>query len=149
MKRTVIMITLAVLFVGGTVALADNPQMGTWKLNEAGSKLKGTARNHTVVYAEAGENVTITIDGVDAWAEHGWAERDVAIGDAVLRVAEPTPRCVVTTRDPDTGRRDAPVLKALAGLRGKDDVTFGVWCDVVAPGRVRVGDATVLAASGR
>jgi len=93
--------------------------------------------------------MTITIDGVDAWAEHGWAERDVAVGDAVLRVAEPVPRCVVTTRDPDSGRRDAPVLKTLAGLRGKDDVTFGVWCDVVAPGRVRVGDATVLAASGR
>jgi hypothetical protein len=33
------------------------------------------------------------------------------------------------------------VLKALAELRGKDDVTFGLWCDVVRPGRVRVGDA--------
>jgi hypothetical protein len=33
-----------------------------------------------------------------------------------------------------------PTLKALAELRGKDDVTFGVWCEVVAPGRVRVGD---------
>jgi uncharacterized protein YcbX len=93
--------------------------------------------------------MTITIDGVDAWDEHGWAERDVAVGEAVLRVAEPTPRCVVTTRDPDSGRGDAPVLKALAGLRGKDDVTFGVWCDVVAPGRVRVGDATVLAPGSR
>jgi uncharacterized protein YcbX len=93
--------------------------------------------------------MTITIDGVGAWDEHGWAGRDVAVGDAVLRVAEPTPRCVVTTRDPDSGRTDAPVLKTLAGLRGKDDVTFGVWCDVVAPGRVSVGDATVLAPSGR
>jgi len=93
--------------------------------------------------------MTIVVDGVDAWAEHGWNRREVRVGDAVLRVAEPTPRCVVTTRDPDTGRRDAPVLKALAGLRGKDDVTFGVWCDVVAPGRVRVGDPTVVAPSGR
>ena len=93
--------------------------------------------------------MTITIEGVEAWDEHGWAGREVAVGDAVLRVAEPTPRCVVTTRDPDSGRRDAPVLKTLADLRGKDDVTFGVWCDVVAPGRVRVGDATVLAPSGR
>jgi uncharacterized protein YcbX len=93
--------------------------------------------------------MTIVVDGVDAWEEHGWNGREVRVGDAVLRVAEPTPRCVVTTRDPDTGRRDAPVLKALAGLRGKDDVTFGVWCDVVAPGRVRVGDPTVVAPSGR
>src|SRR6185312_2578185 len=84
--------------------------------------------------------MTITIDGADAWEEHGWAGREVRAGAARLRVAAPTVRCAVTTRDPDHGRRDAPVLRALAGLRGRDDVTFGVWCDVVAPGRVRVGD---------
>jgi uncharacterized protein YcbX len=93
--------------------------------------------------------MTIEIDGVDAWEEHGWAGREVRAGDAVLRVAALTERCAVTTRDPDDGHRDAPVLKALANLRGKDDVTFGVWCDVVAPGRVRVGDAVVVAPSGR
>jgi uncharacterized protein len=89
--------------------------------------------------------MTITIDGVDAWEEHGWSGREVAAGDAVLRVTEPVPRCVVTTRDPEQGTRDVPTLKALANLRGKDDVTFGVWCEVVAPGRVRVGDAVALA----
>jgi MOSC domain-containing protein len=88
--------------------------------------------------------MTITIDGVGAWDEHGWGGRELAAGDAVLRVTEPVPRCVVTTRDPDRGSRDHPTLKALADLRGKDDVTFGVWCDVVAPGRVRVGDAVAL-----
>jgi uncharacterized protein len=84
--------------------------------------------------------MTIAIDGVAAWEEHGWDGREVCAGDAVLRVAAPTARCAVTTRDPETGRTDAPVLRALAALRGKQDVTFGVWCDVVAPGRVRVGD---------
>jgi uncharacterized protein YcbX len=85
--------------------------------------------------------MTIEIDGAPAWAEHGWVGRDVRVGDAVVRVDSLCERCVVTTRDPESGRTDAPVLKALAGLRGRDDVTFGVWCDVVAPGRVRVGDA--------
>jgi hypothetical protein len=84
--------------------------------------------------------MTITIDGGGAWEEHGWGGRELVAGDAVLRVTEPVPRCVVTTRDPDSGTRDHPTLKALANLRGKDDVTFGVWCEVVAPGRVRVGD---------
>jgi uncharacterized protein len=84
--------------------------------------------------------MTITIDGVDAWEEHGWSGRELTVGSAVLRVSEPVPRCVVTTRDPERGRRDVPTMKALATLRGKDDVTFGVWCEVVAPGRVRVGD---------
>jgi uncharacterized protein len=89
--------------------------------------------------------MTITIDGVGAWEEHGWGGRELAVGDAVVRVTEPVPRCVVTTRDPDSGRRDAPTLKLLADLRGKRDVTFGVWCEVVAPGRIRVGDAVALA----
>jgi uncharacterized protein YcbX len=84
--------------------------------------------------------MTITVDGVEAWEEHGWGGRELTVGSAVLRVTAPVGRCVVTTRDPDSGRRDAPTLKALADLRGKDDVTFGVWCDVVAPGRVRLGD---------
>jgi uncharacterized protein len=89
--------------------------------------------------------MTITIDGVEAWEEHGWGGREVRAGEAVLRVVAPVPRCVVTTRDPETGRRDAPVLKTLAGLRGKDDVTFGVWCDVAGAGAVRVGDAVTPA----
>jgi uncharacterized protein YcbX len=85
--------------------------------------------------------MTITIDDVGAWEEHGWGDRELAIGGAVLRVTAPVPRCVVTTRDPERGRGDVPTLKALAALRGKDDVTFGVWCEVVSPGRVRVGDS--------
>jgi uncharacterized protein YcbX len=85
--------------------------------------------------------MTLTIDGVEPWEEHGWTGRELGVGTAALRVVEPVPRCVVTTRDPDDGRRDAPVLKALAELRGKRDVTFGVWCDVVRRGRVRRGDA--------
>ena len=85
--------------------------------------------------------MTITIEGVEAWEEHGWTGRDVRVGDAVLRVEARTERCVVTTRDPESGRTDAPVLRALAGLRGRDDVTFGVWCAVVAPGAAGVGEA--------
>jgi uncharacterized protein YcbX len=87
--------------------------------------------------------MTIAIDGVGAWEEHGWGGREIAVGEALLRGIEPVPRCAVTTRDPDDGGRDAPVLHALAELRGKDDVTFGLWCDVVRPGRVRVGDAVL------
>jgi uncharacterized protein YcbX len=84
--------------------------------------------------------MTITVDGVGAWEEHGWAGGELAIGDVGLRVVDPVPRCVVTTRDPDRGQSDVPVLKALAELRGKKDVTFGVWCEVTRPGRLHVGD---------
>ena len=66
MKRIVILLTLAALFVGVTVSLADNPQMGTWKLNEAKSKFSpGAAKNNTVVYDAAGDSIKVTVDGVD------------------------------------------------------------------------------------
>ena len=84
--------------------------------------------------------MTIAIEGARAWEEDGWAGREVAIGTATLRVAVPTERCVVTMRDPDDGHGDLPILRALAQLRGKRDVAFGVWCDVATPGVVRVGD---------
>jgi uncharacterized protein len=85
--------------------------------------------------------MTITIAGTDAWAEHTWRGQTVAIGEVVLRVIAPVPRCVVTTRNPQSGATDARVLHALARLRGKDDITFGVWCDILQPGGIRVGDA--------
>jgi uncharacterized protein YcbX len=84
--------------------------------------------------------MTIAIDGAAAWEEHGWGGREIAVGDALLRGIDPVPRCAVTTRDPEQGTTDAPVLKALATLRGKHDVRFGLWCEVLAPGRVRIGD---------
>ena len=92
--------------------------------------------------------MTIAVDGVDAWEEHGWAGREIAVGEAGLRVADPVPRCAVTTRDPDDGHTDLPVLRGLAELRGKDDVTFGVWCAVTRPGTVRAGDTVVPSPGG-
>jgi MOSC domain-containing protein len=85
--------------------------------------------------------MTISIEGAQPWEEDGWAGREVAIGAVTLRIVAPVGRCVVTMRDPDDGHGDLPILRALAQLRGKHDVAFGVWCDVTAPGVVRVGDA--------
>jgi hypothetical protein len=40
--------------------------MGTWKLNEAKSKISpGATKNTTVVYEAAGDKVKVTVDGVD------------------------------------------------------------------------------------
>ena len=41
--------------------------MGTWKLNEAKSKFApGAAKNHTVVYEAAGDQIKVTVDGTDS-----------------------------------------------------------------------------------
>jgi uncharacterized protein len=84
--------------------------------------------------------MTITVTGTDAWAEHSWGGQKISVGEAVLRVIAPVPRCVVITRNPDSGATDARVLHALARLRGKDDITFGVWSDIIRPGRIHIGD---------
>jgi hypothetical protein len=43
---------------------ADSPQMGTWKLNEAKSKIPaGAMKNTTVVYSADGDNTKVTTDG--------------------------------------------------------------------------------------
>jgi uncharacterized protein YcbX len=87
--------------------------------------------------------MTITVTGVDPWAEHSWSGQQVIIGDITLRVLSPVPRCVVTTRNPESGATDARILHALAKLRGKKDITFGVWCEVIKPGRIQVGDLVI------
>jgi uncharacterized protein len=87
--------------------------------------------------------MTITMTGTGPWAEHGWGGQEVAIGEAILRVIAPVPRCVVTTRNPESGATDARVLHALARLRGKNDITFGVWCDIIRPGRIHIGDLVI------
>jgi uncharacterized protein len=87
--------------------------------------------------------MTVTVTGTDAWAEHAWGGQTVSIGGVVVRVIAPVPRCVVTTRNPESGATDARILHALARLRGKNDITFGVWCDILRPGCVQVGDAVV------
>jgi hypothetical protein len=66
MKGRVILLTLAALFASATVCLAQNPHMGTWKLNEAKSKFSpGASKNHTVVYEDAGDSVKVIVDGAD------------------------------------------------------------------------------------
>ena len=66
MKTKMILLGLVVFFAGAVVASAQNPHMGTWKLNEAKSKFpKGATKNHTVVYEAAGDQIKVTVDGVD------------------------------------------------------------------------------------
>ena len=67
MKVRKTLLTLAVLFAAAAACLAADVNIGTWKLNEAKSKISpGTGKNNTVVIAAAGDNLKITVDGVGA-----------------------------------------------------------------------------------
>lgn len=64
MKARTTALALAVCLVGATVCLAADGFMGTWKLNEAKSKIgPGAPKNSTVVYEAAGDSIKVTIDG--------------------------------------------------------------------------------------
>lgn len=67
MKIRTIALTIVVMCFVSLCFAAGNPNMGTWKLNEAKSKLTpGAGKNSTVVYEAAGDSVKCTIDGVDS-----------------------------------------------------------------------------------
>src|ERR1700722_19693467 len=58
---------LLLLAVGISYAAGYEGFMGTWKLNEAKSKIAaGMQKNSTVVYTADGDNVKVTIEGTDA-----------------------------------------------------------------------------------
>ena len=62
-----ILVALALLLTATAAALAANPLLGTWKLNEGKSKFApGATKNTMVTYAPAkGDMVKCTVDGVD------------------------------------------------------------------------------------
>jgi hypothetical protein len=66
MKTRTILLTLTLCFVGVAVVFAEDANMGTWKLNEAKSSFAaGATKNTTVVYEAAGNNVKVTVEGID------------------------------------------------------------------------------------
>jgi hypothetical protein len=67
MKTRSILMTLVLCVLALTVSFAQNTNMGTWKLNEAKSKIPaGAGKNTTVVYSAAGADIQVTTDGVNA-----------------------------------------------------------------------------------
>src|SRR6185369_2369786 len=65
MRAKTIALTISLVFVSVALGFQNDPQLGTWKLNEAKSKFAGKARNHTVTYEAAGDQTKVTVDGVD------------------------------------------------------------------------------------
>lgn len=85
----------------------------------------------------------IVIAGVDGLAEFGWAGGELHIGDAVIALDSRRGRCPMTTVDPDTLERDPEVLRDIGRRFGG---RLALNAAVLAPGRIRVGDAVRLVA---
>jgi hypothetical protein len=66
MKARTALLTVVLCLLGVAAYAADNPFMGSWKLNEAKSKFSpGATKNDTVVYSAEGDNMKVTTDGKD------------------------------------------------------------------------------------
>jgi hypothetical protein len=65
--KTMGLMLVVSLAIAAVCFAADDPMMGTWKLNEAKSKIApGAPKNMTVTYAAAGDQIKVTVDGTDA-----------------------------------------------------------------------------------
>jgi len=77
--------------------------------------------------------------GCGSYAEDGWSR--LRIGGVPFRVAEPCPRCAITTVDQETGARGKEPLRTLATYRKSEgEVFFGRNLLHDALGTVHVGD---------
>ena len=66
MKTRIAVMALAVSFMAAGACFAANPHLGTWKLNEAKSKLApGMGKSTTVSYTEEKDKIKVTVEGVD------------------------------------------------------------------------------------
>ncbi|HUE27472.1 MAG TPA: MOSC N-terminal beta barrel domain-containing protein [Solirubrobacteraceae bacterium] len=90
----------------------------------------------------------IEVQGLDAHAEDGWVGRSARVGEARIRFHGHVGRCLITSRDPDTGQIDIPTLDILGcyrrDLATTEPLPFGIYGAVIEPGAVRVGDPVLI-----
>jgi uncharacterized protein len=129
----------------------EQPGHGADRGSRAGVSLVGAASLGALAGAAGVDEVDgrrfrmlFGVDGFPAHAEDGWIGRRVRIGEAVIRPRGNVGRCAVTTQNPDTGVPDLDTLRLLGEYRGdvetSEPLPFGIWGEVVDPGRVRLGD---------
>ena len=130
MKSRTLVLILTLCFAAVAVCFADDSNMmGTWKLNEAKSKLgPGASKNSTVVYEPAGDNVRVTIDGTD---------KDGKKTDTVW-TGKLDGKDYPVTGDPNSDARSVTKV---------DNRTFGF--NVTKDGKVTTSGCIVISADGK
>lgn len=95
-------------------------------------------------------NLLLEVPG-EGFVENEWAGRQLTVGEAVLEVMAPTPRCVMTTLAQQELPVDRGVLQTVAA-NNRVEITgvgrfscLGAYASVVTPGVVAPGDVCRLA----
>lgn len=102
----------------------------------------GNLSSHRVVEQKLGTPLStkrwranIWLEGLAPWEEFDLVGKTLRIGSAKIAIREPVVRCLATTTNPETGKRDADTLSVL-----NEDREFCVYGEVVGSGEVRLGD---------
>jgi uncharacterized protein YcbX len=76
--------------------------------------------------------------GLAAWHERRWCGKEVAIGEARLRIIDEIERCAATNVNPETAERDMNIPLTLR--KGYGHMNMGVYAKVIRDGVVAKGD---------
>jgi uncharacterized protein YcbX len=91
----------------------------------------------------------IEVDGLGPHDEDEWVGRRTRVGESLIRWRGNVGRCLITSRDPESGDVDLPTLDILGEYRREIDSTeplpFGIYGEVLQGGTVRIGDPVALA----
>jgi len=129
MRIRIAVVIVALSFMAAAACFAANPQMGTWKLNEAKSKLPaGMGKNNTVVYSEAKDKLKVTVDGVD---KDGKPTHGVWVGQA----------------DGKTYKMKGNLPWDAAAYKVVNDHTYGIT--TMKGGKVRTTGTSTVSADGK
>ncbi len=112
MKTRTCASTFVLCLLAAAVCFAEDAQLGTWKLNEAKSKMAtGIPHNNTVVYEAAGDSIKVTIDGTAPDGKHhtlafeGKKDGKVSISGRVVVTADGKTRTVTVNATDPTGKK--------------------------------------------
>jgi uncharacterized protein len=73
--------------------------------------------------------------------EHDWIGREIRVGEVVLRGREPCGRCGFVTIEQEGLPLDVEVLRTVVRRYERH---FGIYCDVLSPGQIRLADAVTV-----
>jgi uncharacterized protein YcbX len=82
------------------------------------------------------------VEGWPAWHEFELLGKELAIGDARLKVTKRIVRCAATNVDPDTGARDLTIPATV--MQTYDHAECGIYAQVIAAGEIAPGCSIVV-----
>jgi uncharacterized protein YcbX len=85
-------------------------------------------------------NLVVESGVTEMFGEQAWVGRRLQVGEVVLTVDAPTVRCAMPLRAQPGLDRQAGLFDAMTDLNREFPNHLGVYCSVVRPGTVRVGD---------